>query len=262
MLDLGLESLAANETVTIEDVFSSKIEMVQAEFEVIDSLRDMYECRKDIQNYMEIMNSLKVHSSQECMAFAADLLGTDVASLEAEAAAPAAGDAKAAPAGKAKRSFWEKAKVVTKATYRKIKMWLKKVWTWIKNTWTAIRTKVSAAWKYTKETPLRIKVWWTQKKLNWIKARIMKKNAGNDNLQQYLDELTDKDSQELKSLQEVEAWQKSAMETIREIEKTLDQASAQGYSALVRVVRGIVNDNGKIARRSGVDTQAPEQAEA
>ena len=52
------------------------------------------------------------------------------------------------------------------------------------------------------------------------------------------------------------------METIREIEKTLDQASAQGYSALVRVVRGIVNDNGKIARRSGVDTQAPEQAEA
>ena len=94
MLDFGLENY--QEDISMEDLLASKLDLSIATAELMVAYRDLHECRKDLKNYFEILNSLKVHSSQECKEFAAELLGSDVvsiesylASLEADAAAPA-----------------------------------------------------------------------------------------------------------------------------------------------------------------------------
>jgi hypothetical protein len=260
MLDLGLESLNANETVntTVADVLTAQMSVVRAEADMMNSLRDMYECEKDVQNYLEIMNSLKVHSSDECFALAADLLGTDVASLEEEAndielgkrykvnkpgaSKPAESEKKP---GKLK-AFWERAKEITTNTIKRIKEFFTTVWNWIKKTASAIASKVRSGWNYVKETPLRIKVWFTTAQLK-VLAKYAKFKAGkNEEMKGKIDKAAERPV--LTSLKEVAEWQKQAAETIKAYIDALKTADKETVKEAVANTKTISNGNNAIAQ--------------
>jgi hypothetical protein len=114
--------------------------------------RDIEECKKDITNYYEIMNSLKVHSSDECFDLASDLVGMSVealkASLEEDNAASADGAAKAEqPAeGGAKKSFMQRAKDTVVRAWELLKKYAGIAYQWVLGIIGKIKNKY-AEWK-------------------------------------------------------------------------------------------------------------------
>jgi len=84
MLSLGLESLVTKKPVEQPvSLAYAQMSMLVAKNEMDRAYADLYDLTKDLSNYNEILRTVKRHSSTECMEFAADLLGMDVASLEA-----------------------------------------------------------------------------------------------------------------------------------------------------------------------------------
>lgn len=85
MLNLGLESLQVVEQpkVSLEQLY---IDMQYAEMKLNEAYNDICSFMKDIVNFREVIKTAKKYSSEECKAFAAELLGMTVASLEEETA--------------------------------------------------------------------------------------------------------------------------------------------------------------------------------
>jgi len=112
-LSLGLESMQLSEQdqiYTLSDVLEAELECMNAQQVLTDYI-----------NFNEILFSVKKHTSQECIDFAADLLGANSASLEAVA--------NANNNANIKKSFAEKFINAWNGLYKLIKAffgWLKK----------------------------------------------------------------------------------------------------------------------------------------
>ena len=80
-LNLGLESLGiVTDDVSLESVLQAEITLSDAQISFERACFQVATEARNIHNFNEIIDSLQRHSSQECVAFAQDLLGT--ASLE------------------------------------------------------------------------------------------------------------------------------------------------------------------------------------
>ena len=81
MLSLSLESIPIKKEtfdyVSYDEVLQAELDCMEAQQTVTNFI-----------NFGEIIFSIKKHSSQECIAFASDLLGLDIPSLEAVAGSP------------------------------------------------------------------------------------------------------------------------------------------------------------------------------
>lgn len=81
MLSLSLESIPMKKEtfdyVSYDEVLQAELDCLEAQQTVTNFI-----------NFGEIIFSIKKHSSQECIAFASDLLGLDIPSLEAVAGSP------------------------------------------------------------------------------------------------------------------------------------------------------------------------------
>lgn len=77
MLNLGLESFHVA-VISDAEVLQASIECQQAEMELDRALFEAQTFANNMHNYNEIVKSLKVHSSAECIAFAQELLGTSL----------------------------------------------------------------------------------------------------------------------------------------------------------------------------------------
>lgn len=84
-LNLGLESLGFDVagSASYEDLLAEQVEILHDLQDADMAFFDLMNTAKDVSNFNEIVTSLRAHASEECIAFAQDLLGTSV-SLEAE----------------------------------------------------------------------------------------------------------------------------------------------------------------------------------
>ena len=132
-LNLGLESLGIGGTVSVEQ---AHIDMLEAQNDCTVAFFQMRDALKDLTNFNEIMNQLTVHASAECYAFASDLLGFPVASMEEDKPTPtplAAGINKNA----AKTGLWDK----TKNFFKKLWLYIRKFGNWIRLTFNDLLAK-------------------------------------------------------------------------------------------------------------------------
>lgn len=110
-LSLGLENIQSaqpDKIYTVSDVLEAELECMDAQQALTDYI-----------NFNEILFSVRKHASQECVAFASDLLGIDSVSLEAEANGDGA---------EAKKGFGEK----VKNAWNKLLELIKRFWGWLK----------------------------------------------------------------------------------------------------------------------------------
>lgn len=76
-LNLGLESLGiVSDDVSLESVYQAEAEFSDAQLSLERACFQAATEARNISNFNEIIDSLQRHSSQECVAFAQDLLGT------------------------------------------------------------------------------------------------------------------------------------------------------------------------------------------
>lgn len=120
-LNLGLESLGVTAPVTDADLMSAEIASLEAQIASERALFDMATTVRNVHNFNEIVNSLKKHSSAECMAFATDLLGF-TPSLE--------GDEAGKPEAQTD-SKWQKVKARLKAWWDAFTAFVGRCKTWV-----------------------------------------------------------------------------------------------------------------------------------
>ena len=143
MLNLGLESLSVVEDVSDAEVLQASIECMQAEMELDRALYDAQTFANNMHNYNEIVKSLKVHSSAECLAFAQELLGT---SLEEDVTQSATYKAQA------------KKITVSRRVYRTLRNWWRKFVLFLRKIGSQIRGLFKSSKAGEKPSDVRIEV--------------------------------------------------------------------------------------------------------
>ena len=84
-LNLGLEGLVVPEAeveVSNEELLRSTLSASVAQNHMDKAFRDLHELLRNAANYTEILNSLQKHSSNECLAYASELLNQYISSTE------------------------------------------------------------------------------------------------------------------------------------------------------------------------------------
>ena len=85
-LNLGLEGLVVPEAkeveVSNEELLRSTLSASVAQNRMDKAFRDLHELLRNAANYTEILNSLQKHSSNECLAYASELLNQNISSTE------------------------------------------------------------------------------------------------------------------------------------------------------------------------------------
>ena len=125
-LNLGLESLGiVTDDVSLESVYQAEAEFSDAQLSLERACFIVATEARNIANYNEVISSLQRHSSQECVEFAQDLLGT--ASLEKIAELP--GTPAKKTFGEKAKGAWEAFKNFVMTCYNFIKKWTGKLLT-------------------------------------------------------------------------------------------------------------------------------------
>lgn len=84
-LNLGLEGLVVPEAevkFSNEELLRSTLSASVAQNHMDKAFRDLHELLRNAANYTEILNSLQKHSSNECLAYASELLNQSISSTE------------------------------------------------------------------------------------------------------------------------------------------------------------------------------------
>lgn len=122
-LNLGLESLGiVTDDVSLESVLMAETDFSDAQISLERACFQVATEARNIHNFNEIIDSLQRHSSQECVAFAQDLLGT--ASLEK---IDVPGTPAAKPIGERLKGAWTTFCNWIKTCYNFIKKWTGKL---------------------------------------------------------------------------------------------------------------------------------------
>lgn len=165
-LNLGLESLGFDVAgdVSYESLMEDQVEILQDMNQLDHMFFDLANTAKDVSNFNEIVTSLQNHASQECVAFASDLLGMQV-SLEAEKI-KVPGEKKGKIAG-----FFSNA-------LDKIVEWIRKAYNWCKKQLNKVLRKLDLV-EQTAKNP-EVTVHWSVKELTNLLAGAKKASGSVD----------------------------------------------------------------------------------
>ena len=124
-LNLGLESLGivSDSDVTYESVLEAEAAFSDAQIAFERACFKVATEARNISNFNEIIDSLQRHSSQECVAFAQDLLGT----TSLEKIDPVPGTPEKPGFKEVTKNAWESFKNFVKTCYEFIKKWSAKL---------------------------------------------------------------------------------------------------------------------------------------